>query len=120
MRFELRLGHSVLGFSDLEHRDPGMGAAFGRFRPTDGYEQVAPLFRQIAAREPTARSAQEPASGDAELRALFAARDALGLTLHGPSGQVPTQCLFVRDYSADAGPDAIELEAVLDGPITDD
>lgn len=42
MRFEVKLGDQVIGFSDLEGGDPPMGVAFGRFLPTSAYASIQP------------------------------------------------------------------------------
>lgn len=40
MRFEVRLGNEVVGFSDLEGGDPPMGVAGGKFLPTSAYSSI--------------------------------------------------------------------------------
>src|SRR5258708_709205 len=42
MRFEVKLGHEVVGFSELEGGDPPMGVAYGRFVPTTAYSSIQP------------------------------------------------------------------------------
>jgi hypothetical protein len=37
MRFEVKLGNEIVGFSELEGGDAPMGVAFGRFFPTAAY-----------------------------------------------------------------------------------
>ncbi|MBD8494011.1 hypothetical protein IFR09_19810 [Pseudomonas syringae] len=39
-RFAFYHGHVLVGHSGLEHQDPSMGVAFGRFEPADGYEAI--------------------------------------------------------------------------------
>ena len=40
MRFEVRLGSEVIGFSELEAGDAPMGVAGGRFCPTPAYSPI--------------------------------------------------------------------------------
>ena len=42
MRFEVKLGNELIGFSELEGGDASMGCAFGRFLPTPGYTSIQP------------------------------------------------------------------------------
>jgi hypothetical protein len=46
VRFAIKLGADVIGFSELESGDPPMGVASGRFMPTPAYSSV----RQCAER----------------------------------------------------------------------
>ena len=40
MRFEVKLGNEVVGFTELEGGDAPMGVAFGRFLPTCAYSKI--------------------------------------------------------------------------------
>ncbi len=40
MRFEVKLGSEIIGFSELERGDPPMGVASGRFVPTPAYASI--------------------------------------------------------------------------------
>jgi hypothetical protein len=40
MRFAVKLGTDVIGFSELEGGDPPMGVAYGRFIPTPAYGSI--------------------------------------------------------------------------------
>jgi len=42
MRFEVKLGTEIVGFSELEGGDPPMGVALGRFFPTAAYSSIQP------------------------------------------------------------------------------
>ena len=42
MRFEVKLGNEIVGFSELEGGDAPMGVAFGRFLPTAAYSSIQP------------------------------------------------------------------------------
>jgi hypothetical protein len=42
MRFEVKLGNEIIGFSELEGGDAPMGVAGGRFSPTPGYTSIQP------------------------------------------------------------------------------
>ena len=43
MRFEVKLGSKIVGFSELERGDPPMGVASGRFVPTPAYASIRPF-----------------------------------------------------------------------------
>ena len=40
MRHTVKLQNVIIGWSDLEQRDPSVGRAWGHFRPGVGYELV--------------------------------------------------------------------------------
>lgn len=40
MRFEVKLGSEIVGFTELEAGDPPMGVAGGRFLPTPAYSSI--------------------------------------------------------------------------------
>jgi hypothetical protein len=42
MRFEVKLGSEIVGFSELGGGDPPMGLAHGRFFPTPAYSSIQP------------------------------------------------------------------------------
>lgn len=42
MRFEVKLGSEIIGYSELEGGDPPMGVAFGRFVATPAYISIQP------------------------------------------------------------------------------
>jgi hypothetical protein len=42
MRFEVKLGNEIIGYSELEAGDPPMGVAGGRFLPTAAYSSIQP------------------------------------------------------------------------------
>ena len=42
MRFEVKLGNEIIGFSELEGGDAPMGIAGGRFWPTSAYSSIQP------------------------------------------------------------------------------
>jgi hypothetical protein len=42
MRFEVKLGGELIGFSELEGGDAPMGCAFGRLVPTPAYAAIQP------------------------------------------------------------------------------
>jgi hypothetical protein len=44
MRFEVKLGNEVIGFSELEGGDAPMGVAGGRFWPTSAYSSIQPYY----------------------------------------------------------------------------
>ena len=111
MTFEVRCGNVVLGHSELEDVDEGMGVRSGPFRPVSGYEQFRPVFRRFA--NAVGSTSREPDNAE-QLAKYYQERDRLGLRLFDASGrEVPTATIHVYDYSVEAGPDAYQLEIHL-------
>ena len=48
MKHTLKLHGVIVGHSDLEHSERGVGRAWGAFRPALGYDLVQPVFRLYA------------------------------------------------------------------------
>jgi hypothetical protein len=46
MRFEVKVGSEIIGFSELEGGDAPMGVAFGRLVPTPAYASIQPYCIQ--------------------------------------------------------------------------
>jgi hypothetical protein len=79
MPYTLKLKEIVIGWSDLETRDPGTRIARGAFRPGLGYDLVEPIF-VLRPDNPNA-----PDALDREAR-YQRARNTLDLSLHAPDG----------------------------------
>ena len=110
MRHTLKLHGIIVGWSDLEQIEPGLGRAHGRFRPSVGYELVQPVFRLFAE--------AVPASGDTrdgeKLERYYQSRDALALELFDFTGRrVPTSAIHIADYTQENGPAACELDVLI-------
>jgi hypothetical protein len=112
-RFQVFSGEKLIGYSDLEGQDPSMGVALGRFLPSDGYPEVAPVFRtwvRAMAPQPQGRPHDEEL-----LAAYFRQRDALSLSVRTSSGEVVgTEWIHIADYSDDLGDDGYDLSICLD------
>ena len=78
-RYTLRLRDIVIGWSDLERRDPGQGIARGAFRPGLGWDLVEPIF-VLRPTDPTTADAAE------REQRYRRARDTLALSLHASDG----------------------------------
>ena len=114
MRYVIQCPGMVVGYSELLERDESMGVACGAFSPGPDYTRVQAIFRLFA--EANAETAAE-ATDEEKLERYYAARDALGLQLAEPTGRViPTDVIHIADYTVELGPDAIEVEVVLDDP----
>ena len=114
MRYAIQCQGMLLGHSELLERDESMGMACGAFSPAPDYVRVQAVFRLFA--EANAETAAE-ATDEEKLARYYAARDALGLQLAEPTGRViPTGVIHIADYTVELGPDAIEVEVVLDDP----
>lgn len=114
MRFTVQCAGMVLGHSELLDRDEGMAVAGGAFLPAPDYARVQAVFRLFA--EANAETAAQP-TDEEKLARYYAARDALGLQLVDASGRrIATRTIHIADYSADAGPGAIEIEVVVEDP----
>lgn len=110
MRHVLRLHGVVVGWSDLEHAEPELGRARGRFRPGFGYELVQPVFRLYAEAVPHGRATAVDAE---KLERYYRSRDALALELHDDAGRrIPTEAIHIADYTVEA-PGEIELDVLI-------
>lgn len=110
MRHTLKLRGIIVGHSDLEHLEPGVGRAWGRFRPGLGYELVQPVFRLFAHAVPHGEAARD----DAMLARYYKARDALKLELIDGNGAcIPTSAIHIADYTIEEGPAAIVLDVLI-------
>ena len=109
----VRLHGIAIGYSDLEHVEPSLGRARGRFRPGAGYELVQPVFRLFAEAVPA------PGADVADTEKLdryHRSRDALGLSLEDDSGRsIRTSAIHISDYSQRRG-GSIELEVLIADP----
>ena len=107
-RFTVKMRNVTIGWSELETRDAGMGAASGAFRPGPGYELVQPVFRLFAEAQ---RNGPAASPDQAKLARYYAARDRLGLSLHTLDGAlIPTEFIHIADFTAEHGPEALELQ----------
>ena len=110
MRHTVKLHGVIVGHSELEHEDRGLGRAWGAFRPGLGYELVQPVFRLFSQAVPTDGSPRD----EAKLKRYYAARDALSLTLENAEGQrIPVTAIHIADYTVESGPTAIALDVLI-------
>ncbi len=111
MRHTVKLQNVIIGWSDLEQRDPLVQRAWGHFRPGIGYELVQPVFRLFTEAVPLPGG--EPMDED-KLERYHAARDKLGLVLEDASGRrIATSAIHISDYTERNGKDALELEVLV-------
>ena len=110
MRHTVRLHGVIVGHSDLENVEPGLGRAWGVFRPAVGYELVQPVFRLFAQAAPHDGSARNSAG----LARYYKARDALNLELLDGSGRtLRTSAIHIVDYSPESGGAPIQLDVLI-------
>jgi hypothetical protein len=110
MRHTVRLHGVIVGHSELENIDPGLGRAWGAFRPGLGYELVQPVFRLFAQAMPRGGGPKDQALLDRYYRA----RDALQLDLQDATGRnIRTSAIHIADYTVEEGPSAIELDVLI-------
>jgi hypothetical protein len=110
VRHTLKLHGVIVGHSELEHAEPGVGRAWGAFRPGVGYELVQPVFRLFAQAHPHGGDSRD----DAVLDRYYSARDALNLELvDGAGSPIPTSTIHIADYTVEEGPAAIELDVLI-------
>ena len=99
MKFSVLLDGVVIGHSNLDKSDLGMGVVFGAFSPTQEYQLVQPIFQLFA---------------DGKHKEYYKERDALNLKLRTDTGDfVAVSCIHIADYSLEIGPDSMELEVHL-------
>jgi len=110
LRHTLKLHGVIVGHSDLEHGERGVGRAWGVFRPGLGYDLVQPVFRLFAK-----AVAPDGAEQDAALlQRYYKARDALNLELTDATGaKIPTSAIHIADYTIEDGPTAIHLDVLI-------
>jgi len=89
-RFEVLAGATLVGHSELEHGDAPMGVALGRFLPLPAYAKIQSAV--IAARE--------------------GSQAHLNLEVRPIGGEaLPSQAgVRINDYSAELGPEGLEVE----------
>jgi hypothetical protein len=111
VRHTVKLQNVIIGYSDLEQRDPSLRRAWGQFRPGVGYELVQPVFRLFTEAVPLPGG--EPMDEE-KLERYHAARDKLGLVLEDASGRpVATSAIHIADYTERSGKDALELDVLV-------
>jgi hypothetical protein len=109
MRHTVRLHGVIVGHSELENIEPGVGRAWGDFRPGLGYELVQPVFRLFAQAVPL-----DGAKDIALLERYHAARDKLNLELVDADGRaIRTSTIHIADYTIEEGPTAITLDVLI-------
>jgi hypothetical protein len=115
VNFTVLLGSQPIGTSSLEHSDPGMGVAWGRFRPLPAYETVRPLFRRFF--DATEAPSDEAVKAE-KLATFFAERDSLPLRVQDSVGRpVPAVAIHIYDAADAAGEsEGYELEVILSHP----
>ena len=113
MKYYLISKGEVIGYSELEGRDPSMGVASGEFYPGDGYADVSNVFRQrsefLAANyyDGIPERAQKYDETEPEI-------DALELSLRTEGGEtVGTKHISLDDFS-DESVEEYQLSIVVD------
>lgn len=107
----------LIGVSDLESLDPGMGTATGKFTPAPGYERVRNVFRLFA------EAHRDTGPPDPEkLASYYQARDLLALTVETSSGEVVSvDLVHIADFRDSIDESACEVEIhVSDASFFDD
>ena len=89
-RFAIYSDSSLVGWSELEHGDPPMSVAFGRFLQAPAYIAIQPIV--VAA-----------ATGPLPEELRLSVRDANGSVVEATGG------VHIVDCSPELGPDAIEV-----------
>jgi hypothetical protein len=111
VRHTVKLQNVIIGWSDLEQRDPSLRRAWGRFRPGAGYELVQPVFHLFTEAVPLPGG--EPMDEE-KLERYHAARDQLGLVLEDASGRpIATSAIHIADYTERKGEEALELDVLV-------
>jgi hypothetical protein len=110
VKHTLKLHGVIVGHSELEHSERGVGRAWGAFRPALGYELVQPVFRLYSKAVDADGSEQDAQM----LERYYKARDALNLELTDASGgSIPTSTIHIADYTIEDGPSAIQLDVLI-------
>ena len=110
MKHTVKLHGVIVGHSELEHAERGVGRAWGAFRPGLGYELVQPVFRLYAQAVPAGGAVRD----ETLLARYYKARDALRLELVDARGsRIPTSTIHIADYTVEDGPGAIALDVLI-------
>jgi hypothetical protein len=110
VKHTLKLHGIIVGHSELEHCERGVGRAWGAFRPGLGYDLVQPVFRLFAQAVAADGSHQDAV----KLERYYKARDALNLELTDETGaKIPASTIHIADYSVEDGPSAIRLDVLI-------
>jgi hypothetical protein len=110
VKHTVKLHGIIVGHSELEHSERGVGRAWGAFRPGLGYDLVQPVFRLFAQAVAPDGSEQDTAL----LERYYKARDALNLELTDASGAtIPTSTIHIADFTVEDGPSAIQLDVLI-------
>jgi hypothetical protein len=109
MRHTLKLHGVVVGWSDLEKIEVGLGRAHGAFRPGVGYELVEPIFRMFAQAVP-----RDGARDESKLARYHKSRDALELELFDDNGApIATSAIHIVDYTSTDATAPLELDVLI-------
>jgi hypothetical protein len=109
MRHTVRLHGVIVGHSELENIERGVGRAWGQFRPGVGYELVQPVFRLFAQAVPL-----DGVKNTTLLDRYIAARDKLNLELVDADGQrIHASAIHIADYTVEEGSSAISLDVLI-------
>jgi hypothetical protein len=121
MRFAILCNGTLIGHSDLEGVDLGMGILTGEFWPSPGYEEFRPIFQLFGKASPD--SSQPSQKGESEPAKFSAYREAvrnLQFGVRHESGQaLPFNNVHIVDFSSDLGPDIeyqVEVQ-ILEAPL---
>jgi hypothetical protein len=93
-RFEIYSNGTLIGHSDLEHGDPPMGVAAGRFMPLPAYEQIRGAVPMDLA------------------ESVLPSQDHLNLAVREAGGKelVSSGGVQITDYSEAVGPEGFQVE----------
>ncbi len=105
MKFEIRCNDAMIGHSDLEAVDLGMGILHGEFLPLAAYESVRPIFQLFGDASPDTAHLK---SGDsAKLQAFREQVAELELEVWHRSGEnLPVAEVHIYDFSSELGPES--------------
>jgi hypothetical protein len=110
VKHTVKLHGVIVGHSELEHIERGVGRAWGSFRPGLGYELVQPVFRLYAQAVAMGGAVRD----EALLARYYNARDALQLELVDARGsRISTNTIHIADYTIEEGPSAIALDVLI-------
>lgn len=102
LNFEIRCDDAVIGHSDLEAVDLGMGILHGEFLPTAAYEAVRPIFQLFGDASPEAAPSKFGES--AKLQAFREQVAQVALEVWHRSGEnLPVAEVHIYDFSSELG-----------------
>jgi hypothetical protein len=118
LNYRILINGKIIGYSELEGRDIGMGVCYGNFIPTSEYENYRSLFRLYIE---AMILRDEHQQYEEKMNEYYEKRDLLRITVEEEGGRsIPVGAVTIVDVFAEFG--YYDVEVILSGAdfIADD